>query len=210
MIMTGFAVAVAALILAALALVLLGRTAVAVALSDGAVTVTVTTGGNGVVYDSARGQRGLIIGRFRHFFRTPTSKTEPKSKPKMKKADGAKRRGLPWSVWLAIGRAGFLFMARVLARLRFDEHRFLWQPVMDNPAAAGMAYGAGQAVYGIFPGLAKAIDIRPGFGPGQSHWEAKLAISVANRQIFFLLCRFIWELPIKGIIKNFIHKRGVK
>jgi hypothetical protein len=209
MILTGLLILAVAAVLTLTAVVLVGRTAVAVCVRDGAVTLGLTVAGGGIIYDGGRRRVGLAIRKRGFFYHSISGKKKPQTPSKEKTVKPRKKgRRLPVSTGLKIARAGFLLAIRFLSRLRLDDEYFEWRPVVTDPALAGITYGMSRAVYGIFPALANKVNFVPAFGPGDSHYEGRLAVSIANRQMVVLICRFVRDLPIREVFKVWISKRG--
>jgi len=101
-----------------------------------------------------------------------------------------------------------LFIGRILAAVEYEGGEFKARPVISNPALAGMAYGWGQAFYGVFPGLRQKVEVTPAFNGGEGNWSGHLTVSIRNRKIFYQLYRLALDMPIVEIIKQKFFKRG--
>ena len=106
-----------------------------------------------------------------------------------------------------IVRAGLLCVGRILSRVQYDEGRLDVQPVIANPALAGMAYGWGQALGGMFPGLRQVATITPAYGTGSGRISGKAVFSIKNRQIVWVVWRLVRDLPIKELVKYRFSKK---
>jgi hypothetical protein len=206
--MTTLAGIVAVLAGLTLATLLLTRTVLSLSLNDNCRLASLTILGVGMRYDLDRGRIGFGIGRLvRYFPRRSTPKHSPEphraSHPRKMKP----RRKTPLSVYLRIGVAMARFAVGLLARLRFETKSLVLQPAIPNPALAGMAYGWGQALYGMFPGWRDRVDFAPRFD-GESSYSGEIMISIKNRQVAVLLFRLLRDLPKKDIFTYMLFKRG--
>lgn len=208
--MTAFLVIIAVLATALIILILTTRTILTAShrLRETSVSLTIANCGIKAYLSSRR--YGLIVGghvfRFELRQREPAAKkkTPKKIKPPKKKAE----RKLSFSIWVKIIKAATLFTGRILAAVEYEGGQFQARPVLSNPALAGMAYGWGQAFYGVFPGLRQKVEVTPAFNGGEGNWSGHLTVSIRNRKIIFLLYRLALDLPIVEIIKQKFFKRG--
>lgn len=200
-------------VLIGLALFLTTRTVFFLSYRDKRLTASLTIIGCGVHY--ADGRIGIGCGRLVHYFKP--SPEEPRKKKKEEKAErkAAKkkkkpqqRRRLRLAVILRIVKALFLFVVDILSRIRYDEGELTVVPVIADPAIAGMAYGWGQALYGIFPDLRRTIDVMPAYGQEKSRFSGHIALSFPNRGIVVPVWRLLRNMPIKELIRHRFSGRG--
>lgn len=200
-------------IIVGLVLFLTTRTVFFLSYRQRRLTASLTVLGCGVRY--ADGRVGIGCGRLIHYFKP--SAEEPRKKKKEKKAErkAAKRkkkrkekRRMKSGVIFRIGKALFLFTVDLLSRIRYDGGELTFVPVIADPALAGMAYGWGQAVYGMFPGLRRTIDVMPTYGQEKSRFSGHIALSFPNRGIVVPVWRLIRNMPIKELIRHRFSGRG--
>lgn len=166
----------------------------------------------GGLYDISGNRAALVLGRWKKYFKPGDKKKKPatKDKPTRKKKKTAKKRSfgqLSWSARIKIAKAFLLYSGRFLGSIKYDEGQLKARPVMADPALAGMAYGFGAAVYGIFPDLRQTLDVFPAFSGQKSEWTGHIVFSIRIRQIIYISCRLIGDLPIMEIVKYWM-KRG--
>ena len=118
------------------------------------------------------------------------------------------RPAMPLGIKLRIGKAALLFVGRLLSRVQYDIGQIEFEPAPANPALAGMAYGWSSAFAGAFPGAARTVRVTPSFTGGPSRLSGSLTLSIATRQIVYLVYRLVRDLPIQKIIKHRFLKRG--
>ncbi len=176
-------------------------------------TASLTVLGCGVHY--ADGRIGIGCGRLVHYFKP--SPEEPRKKKKAKKAEREaakegkkpkKGRRMKLGVILRIAKALFLFVVDMLSRIRYDGGELTVVPVIADPAIAGMAYGWGQAFYGVFPALRRTIDVVPTYGREKSRLSGHIALSFPNRGIVVPVWRLLRNMPIKELIRHRFSGRG--
>ncbi len=211
--MTVFLLIVSVLTLAALVAVLLTKMVLTVSHRRKETVFSLTIAGCGLQYRVQAKRYGLVLGNYVHLFKPGTKpKAAKKKKPSKSKPDKSKKKikkKISFVTWMRIAKAGVLLIGRFLVRVKFDEAGFAARPVISNPALAGMAYGWGQAFYGVFPGLRQKVNVSPAFNGGEGNWSGRLSVSIGNRQIIYILYRFVRDLPIMEIIKQKFFKRGV-
>ncbi len=225
--MLSFLYILAVLLLAGVFLLLLSRTVLRIRYDDGDFGVALTTVGCGIFYEYSAGTPGIQLFGWRIRIKvrqkkrpqpesrkkvSPPPPTEKKPTPKAKKVEKKKQKRrlgkLPLRTYVQLAKAGLLFFARMLARVRMDDYHLTAQPVVANPALAGMTFGWSQAMSGMFPGLREHVAYDPIYVTGQSSYSGSLQISIANRSIVYVVYRFIRDLPISILIKRLILKRG--
>ena len=101
-----------------------------------------------------------------------------------------------------------LFVGEILSRCSYDGGKFEVQPVFADPALAGIAYGWGQAFYGIFPGARNVIAVDPVFGAGETVFSGYVKFSIKNRQVVGPFLRLLANLPIKELTLSFFLRKG--
>ncbi len=196
-------------IMAGLVLFLTTRTVFFLSYRERRLTASLTVLGCGVRY--AEGQVGIGCGRLVHYFKP--SPEEPRKKKKAKR-DAAKKKKkrkterLKLRVILRIVKALFLFVVDLLSRIRYDGGELRVVPVIADPAIAGMAYGWGRALYGMFPDLRHTIDVSPTYGQEKSRFSGHVALSFPNRGIVVPVWRLLRNLPIKELIRHRFSGRG--
>lgn len=172
---------------------------------------SLTVVGCGVVYDLERNLPALLIAKWRYYIKSAGKRKKKKSKERADRQKKAKkrksRRKLSWETRIKVGRAVLLYGMRFLACLKYDEALLAIRPAIADPALAGMAYGLSSAVYGVFPGLRRTIDIFPDFENRETRWKGYLTFSIKLKQIIYVTCRFLFDLPIKELIGHW-WKRG--
>ena len=167
----------------------------------------------GVLYDISQNRIALLLGGWKKYFKLSGGKKKKskakKIKPPAEKKAARKRslRNLSWAARIKIVKALVLYAGRFLVRIKYEEAHLAARPVIADPALAGMAYGFGTALHGIFPGLRRTFDVYPDFAAEKSRWMGEIAFSIRIRQIIYISCRLIGDLPIKEIIKYWV-KRG--
>ncbi len=175
-------------------------------------TIKLTILGCGLLYDLGRNRAAVTIGKWhwsigkRKQKRSALEKSTRRSKLK-KKAGEKEARKMSWNTRLKIIKAMMISGARLLSRIKYEDARLQVRPVMADPALAGMAYGWGAAIYGIFPGLRETIDICPDFGAEKTHWNGHLILSIRIRQVVYVGYGLLLDLPIRELIAYWM-KRG--
>ncbi len=211
--MTTILLILAVCIIVGLVLFLTTRTVFFLSYRERRLDASLTILGCGVFY--ADGRIGIGCGRLVHYFKP--SPEEPRKKKKEKKAArkaGEKKkkrekgRRMKFGVILRIVKALFLFTVDILSRIRYDGGELTVVPVIADPAIAGMAYGWGQALYGIFPNLRRTIDVMPTYGHEKSRFSGHIALSFPNRGIIVPVWRLIRNMPIKELIRHRFSGRG--
>jgi hypothetical protein len=127
--------------------------------------------------------------------------------PKKEETKPKSSRRLPLPVIIKMVKAAIIFVADFLSRVQYDVGQLEVRPVTANPALAGVAFGWGQALYGIFPDLRRTINIAPTYGSEGSLVSGRVAISIKNGQVVALLWRLLRNLPIKELIKYRFSKK---
>ena len=159
----------------------------------------------GVLYDLSDNRAALVLGHWQKYLKLGGKKKKAgkKAKPAKEKSKTKKRSigQLSWSARIRIVKAFLLYTGRFLTRIKYDEGQLSVRPVMADPALAGMAYGVGAALYGIWPGLRQTLDVYPDFSARKTHWTGHLTFSIRIRQIIYISCLLVGDLPIKEIIK---------
>lgn len=211
--MTIILLILAVCILVGLVLFLTTRTVFFLAYRERRLHASLTVLGCGLHYADSR--IGIGCGRFVHYFKP--SPEEPRTKKKEKKAErkAAKKkkkrregRRMKFGVILRIVKALFLFAVDLLSRIRYDGGELTVVPVIADPAIAGVAYGWGQALYGIFPDLRRTIDVMPTYGQEKSRFSGHIALSFPNRGIVVPVWRLLRNMPIKELIRHRFSGRG--
>ena len=105
-------------------------------------------------------------------------------------------------------KALIFFAGEILSRFRYDGGKIEVQPVFADPALAGIAYGWGQAFYGIFPGARNVIAVDPAFGAGETVYSGYVIFSIKNRQIIGPGFRLFGNLPIRELMASLFSKKG--
>ncbi len=131
-----------------------------------------------------------------------------KEKIKKDKKIKKEKKRFPLSLGIRLARAGFLFVCRFFSRVQYDTGQLVYEPVMVNPAVAGMAYGWSKAIMGMFPGPGGSLQFLPRFEGGQSRISGRLTLSVNNREVMYILFQLLGDLPIRQLVKHFIGRRG--
>jgi hypothetical protein len=169
--------------------------------------------GCGLRYDD--GRIGIACGSLVRYFKPSAKRARKKKKEKEvkeeapgKKKKPKKGRRMKFGLILRITRAVFLFTADILSRIRYDSGELTVIPVIADPAIAGMAYGWGQAFYGIFPRLRRTLDVIPTYGRGKSSLSGQIALSFPNRGMIVPVWRLIRNLPIIELIRHRFSGRG--
>lgn len=194
-------------------LFLTARTVLSLSFQNRRLSASLTILGCGIRYDD--GRIGIACGSLAHYFKPSVKKARKKKKEKevAEKAPGKKkkrkrgRRMTPGLVF-RIAKALFLFVVDILSRIRYDSGELTVIPVIADPAIAGMAYGWGQAFYGIFPQLRRSVDVIPTYGRGKSSLSGQLALSFPNRGMIVPVWRLIRNLPIIELIRHRFSGRG--
>jgi len=205
--------AIAAILLGlAVVFVLLTRLRLTVAAGSDGILFSITVAGCGIVYDSQTQRVGVRCGPWQAFLhgRARTSVSDLPAEAASPKPSGGHGRALPAGVRVRILKALLLFAARLISRLRWETARLETRPVIADPALAGVAYGMAAAFSGIFPGTARHVQFQPGFVPGRSRWSGKLAMSIRNRQIIYLLFKLWRDMPIWVMLRSKLFRKGVK
>jgi hypothetical protein len=209
-IMIIFLITAASFILAGLITLLVVRTNLTVSIMNNRITVTLALMRCGLRYNGRSRQIGLFCGRWIHYFKSSTDVREKKKKKK-KAARLQKpkpRRKLPLTTIFKIIKAAVVFIAGFLSRVQYDVGKIDVQPIIANPALAGMAYGWSRAFYGVFPCIRRILEVSPDYGTGQGHFSGNLELSIKNRQMVGLMWRLFRNLPIIELIKyRFFKKR---
>lgn len=200
-------------ILAGLALLLTARTVFFLSYQERRLAVSLTILGCGLRYDGKR--FGIACGPLTHYFKPSPEKPRKKKKEKEvdQKAPGKEKkrkkgRRMRLGLVLRIAKALFLFFADVLSRVRYDGGELTIIPVIADPAVAGIAYGWGQAFYGIFPQLRRTLDVVPTYGRGKSSFSGQIALSFPNRGLIVPVWRLVRNLPIIELIRHRFSGRG--
>ena len=199
------------LIIIFLVLILTTRMVLTASGRHGEIYFSLTVCGCGLLFHPGKSALGLICGKYRHLFR-PGAGRRGADKPSLKKEEISRpkkaKSKIPLMIWIKIGRALILAAGRFMARINFDGSQLKTHPVMANPALAGMAYGWGQAFYGVFPGMRRTIDFAPVFDQTRGFWSGRLIVSIKNRQMVYIVYRLVRDLPIGKIIRHRFFKRG--
>jgi len=202
--------AVAALLILGCAIILLtSRTILSLSYQNRQISGSLLVLRCGIIYDGGTGQFGIAFGRFLRYFKPKAAVSSPPKKPKRVLPPKRRRRLPSLSTIIATIRAVVLFAGRILSHVRVDEAKFDLQPMIANPALAGMAYGWSQAFYGVFPSARKIVSISPDFGDGESVISGRVTFSIANRRILLSVWELLWNLPIKELVRYIFSKRGV-
>jgi hypothetical protein len=174
-------------------------------------TFSIKVLGCGMIYDFRKQLPALTVRRWRYYLKMGNKKREKTAKGKFRKRDKTTKpksvRKLNWSVRVRIGKALLLYSLRFLNGLKYEEALLVARPVLPDPALAGMAYGFGAALYGVFPGLRQTVDVWPDFAAGETRWMGQLEFSIKIRQVFYNSYRLLLDLPIKELIGHWM-KRG--
>lgn len=195
-----------------LAVILSARTSLTASFHNTVFSMSVTVLGCGLKFSSENEQLSLVCGRWMHSFEKsagtgPKKKSEDARRSKDRKAKKKTRSKLPLSTMVKIARAGIIFAARLIASVQYDEGRLDLQPVIANPALAGMAFGWGRAIGGAMPGLRSVINLAPSTEPGTGRVSGHLVLSIKNGRVVVLLWRLLRDLPIKEIIRYKFSKK---
>jgi hypothetical protein len=204
---------VAICIVVGLVLFLTTRTVFFLLYRERHLVASLTILGCGIRY--ADGRIGIGCGRIVHYFKPSTEESRKKKKDKKAKRAAAKKekkpkkgRRMKLGVILRIAKALFLFVVDMLSRVRYDGGELTAVPVIADPAIAGMAFGWGQAFYGMFPELRRTIDVIPTYGQEKSRLSGHFAVSFPNRGIIVPVWRLLRNLPIIELIRHRFSGRG--
>ena len=210
--MTIILIIIGATFLAGLLLVLTTRMVLCASRRRETFEISLTILGCGALFFPGQNRLGIVCGKYRHKFAAakdrPSEKKISSSKKKKASPKSKPKRKYPLSIWVKIARALVLFAGRFMAGINYDGGQFRARPVISNPALAGMAYGWGEAFYGIFPGARQTVDVTPSFQETTSNWSGHMTVSMNIRQIVYLVYRLLRDLPIYEIIKHRFFKRG--
>jgi hypothetical protein len=201
------------LIVIVLAAIIIGllvvHTRLQINLLNSRLRVSLAIGACGVRFDTTGRRFGIFFSRWTYYFKPSAEKPKKGKKPKPPRKKKVKSlRRLPLATILKIARAAVIFVAGFLSRVQYDEGKLEVQPVIANPALAGMAFGWGQAFYGAFPGLKQVFNVDPAYGTSGSRVSGQLSLSIKNRQIMGLVWRLLRDLPIIELMKYRFSKRG--
>ena len=211
--MVTFLLIVSFIVATGLLLLLTTRTIIFLSYRDRLFNASLTVLGCGVEFNGGRRQIGVVCGPLRYYPRqkSATPKRETAAKPaEAPLAPVPKRKsGRRLSLWVMVGvlKALVLFVGEILSRFSYDGGKFEVQPVFADPALAGIAYGWGQAFYGIFPGARNVIAVDPVFGAGETVFSGYVKFSIKNRQVIGPSFRLFGNLPIKELMASLFQRR---
>jgi len=199
------------IILAFLAIILFARIVVRATYDGGRGILSITLLGCGPALDMTADEFGVQLGPWRHFFRRRAKKAADESGQKVTDTPAPKaiksRRRFPFGAGIQIGKAFVVMIARLLARVKYEGGKLEARPVFANPALAGMAYGWSQSLYGMFPAFRETVDFVPEFVEGNEYWSGDITFSIKNRQIAYVMGRFLIDLPLRKIVRHFIARK---
>lgn len=183
-------------------IVMVTRLSVTIAIHDNTIEYRFLIARCGLVY--YRRDRRLRLSCFGHELSLPRRPASGRARSERKKTSDHKpaRPKLPLRVRVQTGKAALLFVGRLLARVQYNIGEIDIAPVFANPALAGMAYGWGRAFSGAFPGAARSFRVTPSFTGGTTRFSGSLTLSIASRQICYLVYRLWRDLPIQHIMKH--------
>jgi hypothetical protein len=199
--------------LACMTAALASRTILSISIDNARLKVKLALLGCGFRYDSHENDLRLFCWRLTRRLpsfkiASPRTKSPASAEKKTIEAKARSRKRLPFSVLIKIIKAGLLFAARFLSRVQYDEGQIEVQPVIANPALAGIAFGWGQALNGAVPGLRGFFDFTPVYGTGSGRYAGRISLSVRNWRVAVLVWRLLCDLPIMEIVKyRFFKKR---
>jgi hypothetical protein len=212
--MVTFLLIVSLVVATGLLLFLTTRTVISVSYRNHLFRASLTVLGCGVEFNGGRRQVGVVCGPLRFFPRQKraTPKRETAAKPaEASPAPVPKRksgRKLSLGVMVRVLKALVLFVGEILSRFSYDRGKIEVQPVFADPALAGIAYGWGQAFYGIFPRARNVIAVDPVFGAGETVYSGYVIFSIKNRQIIGPGFRLFGNLPIRKLMASLFSKKG--
>lgn len=188
---------------------LLAKTTLSLRVCNFRFTASLTIGPVAVHYSGQENRLGIGLGRWRHYFKPSKAKPkkEKKPKPQVPPARAAKKTGLSWATKWRLVKALLIFVGNILSRVQYEKGQFDLQPVIANPALAGMSYGWGQALAGMWPGLGKMFRYTPQYVSGTGRVSGTLILSVKNRHIAGQTMRLLVNLPIIELVKYLIRRK---
>ncbi len=201
------------IIIAALAVILSARTRLSVSFQNAVFNISVSVLGCGLKLTGEDRKFSVFCGRWIYSFKKSSKTSQEKRKKEValsqedKKLKKKSRPRLPLSTLVKIARAGIIFVARFIASVQYNEGQLDLQPVIANPALAGMAFGWGKAINGVFPGMQRVFNLAPSGGTGASRVSGHLVLSIKNGRVAALVWRLLRDLPIKELIKYKFSKK---
>jgi hypothetical protein len=188
---------------------LLATTVLSVRVVNTRVDASLRIGPVGVYFDGKSKRAGVGLWNRRYYFKPskPKPKKDKKAQAKEPAETPREKTKLPWATKWQIIKATLIFVGGVLSRVQYEKGQFELEPVMANPALAGMTYGWGQALAGVWPGLGRTVRYTPQYVSGSGRVSGTVVLSVKNRHIAVETMRLLKNLPIQELVTYLFRRK---